>query len=339
MDRLCEFRSPSEIARCSKNLSKRLTDGKLHVTEVSNASRTLLMNIKTLQWDSVLLKFFRIKPSVLPKIVSSSQVYGEVEHGLLKGVKIGGLIGDQQGALVGNKCFHQGEAKCTFGTGAFLLFNTGNTIVKSNSGLLGTVGSSTSLRTSRSEVRVGWLSGRTRCETCLRVGREQCVCTIYSRKRFSSPSYSRGCRKRYQMVRDTFRDSRRNKLLRHPRLRDSMRMIQSSADINTLAASVDTTGDVYFVTAFSGLLAPYWDPAATGILIGISEYTTPAHIARAALEATAFQTYAILECMQSDAGADLKQVKVDGGMTNGDVAMQVLADLGGFTVVRPEMRE
>ena len=100
------------------------------------------MNIKTLQWDPVLLKFFQIKPSVLPEIVSSSQVYGEVEHGLLKGLKIGGLIGDQQGALVGNKCFRQGEAKCTFGTGAFLLFNTGNDLVKSNNGLLGTVGSS-----------------------------------------------------------------------------------------------------------------------------------------------------------------------------------------------------
>ena len=118
-----------------------------------------------------------------------------------------------------------------------------------------------------------------------------------------------------------------------------MYMIKSSADINTLAASVDTTGGVYFVTAFSGLLAPYWDPTAAGILIGLTEYTTPAHIARATLEATAFQTYAILECMQSDAGADLKQLKVDGGMTNGDVAMQILADLGGFTVVRPEMRE
>lgn len=128
--------------RSSKHPLKRLTDGKVHVTEVSNASRTLLMNIKTLQWDPVLLKFFQIKPSVLPEILSSSQVYGEVEHGLLKGVKIGGLIGDQQGALLGNKCFREGEVKCTFGTGAFLLFNTGNNIVKSDSGLLGTVGSS-----------------------------------------------------------------------------------------------------------------------------------------------------------------------------------------------------
>lgn len=138
---------------------------------------------------------------------------------------------------------------------------------------------------------------------------------------------------------DNFQDSREFQLLRHSRLRDSMHMIKSSADINTLAASVDTTGGVYFVTAFSGLLAPYWDPAAAAMLIGLTEYTTPAHISRATLEATAFQTYAILECMQSDAGADLKQLKVDGGMTNGDVAMQVLADLGGFTVVRPEMRE
>jgi glycerol kinase len=129
--------------RSSKCLLKRLTNRKLHVTEVSNASRTLLMNIKSLQWDPVLLNFFQVKSSVLPKIVSSSQVYGEVEHGTLKGIRIGGLIGDQQGALVGNKCFHQGEAKCTFGTGAFLLFNTGKDVVKSNSGLLGTVGLST----------------------------------------------------------------------------------------------------------------------------------------------------------------------------------------------------
>lgn len=134
------FVSPSS-RKSPEYLLKRLTDRKLHVTEVSNASRTLLMNIKTLRWDPVLLKFFQIKPSALPKIVSSSQVYGELEHGPLKGVKIGGLIGDQQGALVGNKCFHQGEAKCTFGTGAFLLFNTGNDIVKSDNGLLGTVGS------------------------------------------------------------------------------------------------------------------------------------------------------------------------------------------------------
>ena len=149
--------------RSSTHSLKCLTDRKLHVTEVSNASRTLLMNIKTLQWDPVLLKFFRIKSSVLPKIVSSSQVYGEVEHGTLKGVKIGGLIGDQQGALVGNKCFHQGEAKCTFGTGAFLLFNTGDDVVKSNSGLLGTVGSphhTSHWRRAHSDYYTGRLSGR-----------------------------------------------------------------------------------------------------------------------------------------------------------------------------------
>lgn len=135
------------------------------------------------------------------------------------------------------------------------------------------------------------------------------------------------------------KDSHKVQWLTCIRLRDSMYMIKSSADIDTLADTVETTGGVYFVTAFSGLLAPYWDPTAAAMLVGLTESTTPAHIARATLEATAFQAYGILECMQSDAGADMKQLKVDGGMTNGDVAMQILADLGGFTVVRPEMRE
>jgi glycerol kinase len=128
-------------------------------------------------------------------------------------------------------------------------------------------------------------------------------------------------------------------LLNTRRLRDSMSMISTAGEVNTLAAQVQSTGGVYFVTAFSGLLAPYWDPTASGMMIGLTESATPAHIARAALEANAFQTRAVLESMKLDSGSDLRCVKVDGGMTNGDVCMEILADLGGFTVVRPEMRE
>lgn len=262
--------------------------GGIHVGEVTNASRTLLMNLRTLQWDDRLLKFFGFRPSILPKLVSSSEVYGHVASGPLKGVPIGALIGDQQGALVGNKCFGQGEAKCTYGTGAFLLFCTGNDIVKSSHGLLSTV--------------------------------------AYQPGPGAAPVYAvegsigvAGAAIKW--------------------LRDSMGFIKSAEEINTLAVSVPDTGGVYFVPAFSGLLAPYWDPGAAGLLIGLSAYTTPAHIARATTEANAFQTRAILESMKLDSKTDLKHLKVDGGMTNGDVCMEVLADVGGFEVVRPEMRE
>ncbi|KAI0369831.1 glycerol kinase [Pilatotrama ljubarskyi] len=268
----------------------RLTGGtqtNLHITDVTNASRTLLMNLKTLKWDPVLLKFFEIKDSVLPKIVSSSEVYGELAYGPLKGVKIGGIAGDQQAALVGNKCLKQGEAKCTYGTGAFLLFCTGEDIVQSKHGLLSTV---------------AYQDGNGK--------------PIYALEGSISVA---GSAIKW--------------------LRDSMKMVSSASEVNTLADSVPDTGGVYFVTAFSGLLAPYWDPGAAGLLIGLSSYTTPAHIALATLEANAFQTRAILESMKLDSKADLKHLKVDGGMTNGDKVMKVLADIGGFTVIRPEMRE
>ncbi|KAJ8590151.1 glycerol kinase [Rhizopogon salebrosus TDB-379] len=262
--------------------------GGIHVGEVTNASRTLLLNLHTLTWDDRLLRFFGFRRSILPKLVSSSEVYGHLSHGPLKGVPIGGLIGDQQGALVGNKCLRQGEAKCTYGTGAFLLFCTGKDIVKSGHGLLSTV--------------------------------------AYQPGPGADPIYAlegsigvAGSAIKW--------------------LRDSMGFIKSASEINTLAASVPDTGGVYFVTAFSGLLAPYWDPGAAGLLIGLSSYTTPAHIARATMEANAFQTRAILESMKLDSSTELKHLKVDGGMTSGDICMEVLADIGGFNVVRPEMRE
>ncbi|KAF9446194.1 glycerol kinase [Macrolepiota fuliginosa MF-IS2] len=260
----------------------------VHISEVTNASRTLLLNTSTLQWEPSLLEFFSLRPSILPKLVSTSEVYGNIAYGALSGVPIGGLVGDQQAALIGNKCLKQGEAKCTYGTGAFLLFCTGGEIVKSNHGLLSTV----AYQAGPGQKPVYALEGS--------------IAVAGSAIKW---------------------------------LRDTMDMITSAAEVNQLAAKEQDTGGVYFVTAFSGLLAPYWDPGAAGLLIGISQYTNPSHIARAVLEANAYQTRAIIESMKLDSGTDLKHLKVDGGMTNGDLAMNVLADLGGFTVIRPEMRE
>jgi len=255
---------------------------------VTNASRTLLLNTQTLQWESSLLEFFGFRQSILPKIVSTSEVYGRIAVGVLAGVPIGGLVGDQQGALIGNKCLNQGEAKCTYGTGAFLLFCTGKDIVKSNHGLLSTI--------------------------------------AYQAGPNAKPVYA--LEGSISVAGSSIQW-----------LRDSVGLIKDAPEINDLAAKENSTGGVYFVTAFSGLLAPYWDPSATGMLIGISSYTNASHIARATLEANAFQTRAVLESMKLDSGTDLHHLKVDGGMTNGDMAMAILADIGGFTVVRPEMRE
>lgn len=260
----------------------------IHISEVSNASRTLLLNTATLKWEQSLVDFFGFRPSILPKLVSTSEVYGNISYGPLTGVPIGGLVGDQQGALIGNKCLTRGEAKCTYGTGAFLLFCTGHDIVKSNHGLLSTI----AYQPGPGAKPVYALEGS--------------IAVAGSAVKW---------------------------------LRDQMKIISSAAEINSLAAQEPDTGGVYFVTAFSGLLAPYWDPGAAGLLIGISQYTNPSHIARAALEANAFQTRAIIESMKLDSGSDLKALKVDGGMTNGDVAMKILADIGGFRVIRPEMRE
>ncbi|KIJ55610.1 hypothetical protein M422DRAFT_41547 [Sphaerobolus stellatus SS14] len=269
------------------NLTGGVKDG-IHVTDPTNASRTLLMDLRGLQWSTPLLNFFGFKASILPKLVSSSEIYGPIAYGALKGVQVAGLVGDQQGALVGNKCFNQGEAKCTYGTGAFLLFTTGLEPVTSANGLISTV----AYQAGPNAKPVYALEGS--------------IAVAGSAIKW---------------------------------LRDQMGLIQSAAEINTLAAKSENTGGLYFVTAFNGLLAPYWDPGAGGLLIGLSPYTTPAHIARATLEANAFQTRAILEAMRLDSKVDLKHLKVDGGMTNGDLAMQVLADVGGFDVIRPVMRE
>ncbi|KAG8759440.1 Glycerol kinase [Serendipita sp. 396] len=264
--------------------------GSVHLTDPSNASRTLLLDLEKLEWSKTLLDFFDLKSSILPKLLSSSEVYGEMKDTELKGVKVAGIAGDQQAALVGNKCLTTGEAKCTYGTGAFLLFCTGNKVVRSTHGLLSTV----AYRPGPNLPPVYALEGS--------------IAVAGSAIKW---------------------------------LRDQMKMIESTSQINDLAASVEDTGGVYFVTAFSGLLAPYWDPTAAGLLIGLSSYTTPGHIARATLEANAFQTRAILESMHKDAKHETKanELKVDGGMTNGDVAMQILADNIGVDILRPEMRE
>ncbi|KIK61293.1 hypothetical protein GYMLUDRAFT_58857 [Collybiopsis luxurians FD-317 M1] len=270
----------------------------LHVCEVTNASRTLLLNTTTLQFEPCLLSFFGFRSSILPKIVSSSEVYGhissDVAGGYLAGVPVGGLAGDQQAALVGNKCLKQGQAKCTYGTGAFLLFCTGGEIVKSEHGLLST--------THRLH-KIAYQAGPN-------------AKPVYALEGSISVA---GSAIKW--------------------LRDTMNFIDDAAAVNTLASKETDTGGVYFVTAFSGLLAPYWDPGAGGLIIGVSQYTNPSHIARATLEANAFQTRAIIESMKLDSGNELHHLKVDGGMTNGDLAMTILADIGGFTVVRPEMRE
>ncbi|EJU03381.1 glycerol kinase [Dacryopinax primogenitus] len=260
----------------------------IHIIDVTNASRTLLFDIRKLQWSPALLEFFGFKENILPRIVSSSEVYAEMADGPLKGVPIAGIVGDQQAALVGNKCLEPGQAKNTYGTGAFLLWNTGEEVVKSDHGLITTVAYQPGPNAKPIYALEGSIS------TC-----------------GSSIKW----------------------------LRDSMRLIEKASDMDKLARKVEDTGGVYFVPAFSGLLAPYWDSAAGGLLIGLSAYTTPEHIARATLEAIAYQTKAVLEAMAQDHGADLEHLKVDGGVTNSEMAMQIQADIGGFEVIRPLMRE
>lgn len=192
------------------------------------------MNIKTLKWEPCLLEFFGLRDSVLPKIVSTSEVYGNIANGSLKGVPIGGLVGDQQGALIGNKCLRQGEAKCTYGTGAFLLFCTGTEIVESTHGLLSTV----AYQAGPNSLPVYALEGSSKsCHTIIR----GIVLTL-------PPVSVAGSSIKW--------------------LRDSMGLIKNASEVNTLAAKEPTSGGIYFVTAFSGLLAPYWDPGAAGMMIG-----------------------------------------------------------------------
>ena len=260
--------------------------GGVHVTDVTNASRTMLMNLETLDWDPDLLKVMGIPRAMLPGIKASSQVYGTAT-GALAGIPLAGDLGDQQAALFGQTCFSVGEAKNTYGTGCFMLLNTGNTAVQSRNGLLTTVG--------------------------YKIGDERAVYAL------EGSSAITGALVQW--------------------LRDNLGLIEQSADVEALAKSVEDNGGVYFVPAFSGLYAPYWKSDARGAIVGLTRYVNKGHIARAALEATAFQTREVLDAMNKDSGVNLTSLKVDGGMVFNDTLMQFQADILGVPVIRPTVAE
>jgi glycerol kinase len=257
-----------------------------HLTDVTNASRTLLMNIDTLEWDSELLAALDIPHSLLPEIRPSIGSFGAVK-GHLNGVPIAAVLGDQQAALFGQCCFEPGEAKNTYGTGCFLLMNTGNIAHRSQNGLLTTVAYQL-----RSQPAVYALEGS--------------VAVAGSSVQW---------------------------------LRDNLGLISQASEIEALAATVPDNGDVYFVPAFSGLFAPHWRDDARGMLIGLTRYSNKGHIARAVLEATAFQSWDVIEAMQRDASTQLWSIKVDGKMVENQLLMQFQADLLGLPVVRPQTTE
>jgi glycerol kinase len=263
------------------------TSGGLHLTDVTNACRTQLFGLETLEWARELLEIFTIPLAVLPEIVSSSSVYGSARTAALNGVPVGGILGDQQAALVGQACFDPGEAKNTYGTGCFMLMNTGADIVPSTAGLLTTVA-----------YRFGTQAPCYALEGSIAIA---------------------GALVQW--------------------LRDNLKLIESSADIETLAQTVEDNGDVYFVPAFSGLFAPYWKPSARGVLAGLTGYANRGHIARAALEAVAYQTRDVLEAMEKDSGIPIKELRVDGGMVVNELLMQFQSDILGVPVVRPVISE
>ncbi len=263
-------------------------DGGVHATDVTNASRTLLMDLETCQWDDEILAVFGVPRSMLPEIRSSSEVYGVIEDSsLLREVPVAGILGDQQAATFGQAAFEAGESKNTYGTGNFLIVNTGEKIVHSRNGLLTTVG-----------YRLG--DGPTHYAL------EGSIAVTGSLVQW---------------------------------LRDNLGLIQHSSDIEALADSVPDNGGVYIVPAFSGLFAPYWRPDARGVIVGLTRFVTKAHIARAALESTAFQTAEVIEAVNADSRVPLAELKVDGGMVVNDTLMQFQADILGVPVVRPVVAE
>ena len=262
-------------------------DGGIHVTDVTNASRTQLMNLKTLDWDDGVLSTFGIPKAMLPTIKSSSEKYGTATESALQGVTIAGILGDQQAALVGQTCFREGEAKNTYGTGCFLLMNTGGQAVASKHGLLTTLG--------------------------YRLGKQPAVYALEGSIAITGALVQW--------------------------LRDSLGLIEKSFDIETLALSVTDNGGVYFVPAFSGLYAPYWNDSARGVITGLTRYAGKGHLARAVLEATAFQTREVLEAMERDSGIKLDSLRVDGGMVANNLLMQFQADVLNRPVVRPVIKE
>jgi glycerol kinase len=262
------------------------TDGGVHITDVTNASRTMMMSLKTLDWDDEILGILGVPRAMLPEIKASSEVYGEAK-GDLAGISVAGDLGDQQAALFGQTCFSVGEAKNTYGTGNFLLLNTGNEIVQSKSGLLTTL---------------AYKIGDQPATYCL----EGAIAITGALVQW---------------------------------LRDNLGLISSAPEVEDLAKTVDDNGGVYFVPAFSGLFAPYWRSEARGVIAGLTRFNTKGHIARAALEATAWQTREVVDAMNTDSGVDLTSLKVDGGMVENELLMQFQADVLDVPVIRPTVAE
>ncbi|HEX3790671.1 MAG TPA: glycerol kinase GlpK [Pseudonocardiaceae bacterium] len=260
--------------------------GGVHVTDVTNASRTQLMNLHTLAWDEVLLSFFDIPRRMLPEIRSSTETYGRTSR-VVPGIRIAAALGDQHAALFGQTCFAPGEAKCTYGTGSFLLMNTGTTPALSTHGLLTTVG--------------------------FKIGAEPAVYALEGSIAITGSLVQW--------------------------FRDGLGLISSAPEIETLARTVEDNGGCYIVPAFSGLFAPYWRSEARGIIVGLTSYITKGHLARAVLEATAWQTREVVDAMNADSGLALTTLKVDGGMTADNLLMQFLADVLNVPVVRPMVVE
>jgi glycerol kinase len=262
-------------------------DGGLHITDVTNASRTQLMDLDALSWDEDLLDAFGIPRAMLPRICSSGEAYGTVKAGAATGVAIAGILGDQQAALVGQTCFKSGEAKNTYGTGCFLLMNTGERAVRSTCGLLTTV--------------------------AYKFGKEPASYALEGSIAITGALVQW--------------------------MRDNLGLIGSSPEIEILARTVDDNGGVYFVPAFSGLYAPYWKHNARGVIAGLTRYVNKGHLARAVLEATAFQTREVVEAMEQDSGIALDVLRVDGGMVDNTLLMQFQADILNRPVVKPLIKE
>ena len=263
------------------------THGGRHVTDVTNASRTMLMNLGTCDWDEDMLRAFDIPRACLPRILPSSTVCGEIAMAALHGAKLAGMLGDQQAALVGQTCFSPGEAKNTYGTGCFLLMNTGTEPVQSKAGLLTTLAYQ--------------LEGEKP-----RYALEGAIAITGALVQW---------------------------------LRDNLKLFDVAAQIEPLARSVPDNGDVYIVPAFSGLYAPYWKESARGVIAGLTRFATRAHLARAALEATAYQTRDVVDAMEADSGIKLTSLKTDGGMVANELLMQFQADILDVPVVRPKVTE
>ena len=263
-------------------------DGGVHATDVTNASRTLLMDLETCSWDKDLIGAWGIPASLLPEIRSSSEIYGHAHSSsLLREVPISGILGDQQAATFGQVAFEAGESKNTYGTGNFLIVNTGTTPVQSKNGLLTTVA-----------YQLGDEAPRYALEGSIAVT---------------------------------------GSLIQW--LRDNLGLISEASEVEALAASVPDNGGCYVVPAFSGLFAPYWRSDARGVIVGLTRFINKGHIARAALEATAFQTREVLDAVNADAGVDLTELKVDGGMVKNETLMQFQADILGVPVIRPQVAE